>query len=37
MIKIFQAKKYSNETIEERCDRLNKERVAKGEKAIRFP
>ena len=31
------AKKYGDETIEERRDRLNQERVAKGGRAIRYP
>ena len=29
--------RYADETVEERRDRLNKERVAKGQRAIRFP
>ena len=34
---IEDAKKYGNETIEERRDRLNKEIVARGGRAMRFP
>jgi hypothetical protein len=31
------AKKYGYETIEQRCDRSQKKRIAKGLRAIKFP